>query len=117
MSWVQIIRMSIQQSRCTGAEAAGQSAGSGSGGLVSSLWGQQEEQVMWCAAGVTDLAGCYALSADNRANRRTVNMGVDPKHWLLSQHGHNTVYWYCVLSVQEHFQKLYKITMQKTETN
>ncbi len=42
MGWVQIIRMSIQQSRCTGME----SAGSGSGGLVSSPWGQQEEQVM-----------------------------------------------------------------------
>ncbi len=46
MGWVQIRRMFIQQSLCTGMEAAGQSAGSGSGGLVSSPWGQQEEQVM-----------------------------------------------------------------------
>ncbi len=46
MGWVQIRRMFIQQSHCTGMEAAGQSAGSGSDGLVSSSWGQQEEQVM-----------------------------------------------------------------------
>lgn len=59
MGWVQIREMFIQQSRCTGIEAEGQSSGSGSD---VSLRAAAETCAM---LGATDLTGNYAVSADS----------------------------------------------------